>query len=292
MTRHMLAGLLGLTVLAALPAHAGGSPPTARATLTYIANEGFLITGADEKVLIDAAFTEGFGRLPTPSEDDLQKMRSAAPPFDDLTAILVTHRDPDHLDPAVVVQHLLHDPGCVMIGPAQVAERVRGVPGYEEVKNRVREVPRVPAPARHTVGGHTFLSVLLEHMGGDGSAPPESHNVGHVFTVGGLKFLHTGDTGADDVEAFRRARLAEEKIDVAIVHWAFLSGAWVKPARTVFEELEPAAILLDHLRLQAPPELRDLSAVTEGLPPVLVMDTPGQTLVFERGPAGLRIRQP
>jgi len=292
MRRHKLAWMLGWTLCAATPVHAEASPPEARATVSYIANEGFLITGADEKILIDAAFAEGFGRLPTPSGDDLQKMRSAAPPFDDLTAILVSHRDPDHLDPAVVVQHLLHDPGCVVIGPAQVAERMSGVPGYDEVKDRVREVPRGPAPARHTVGGHTFLSVLLEHMGGDGSAPPESHNVGHVFTVGGIRFLHTGDTGMDDVEAFRRARLAEEKIDVAIVHWAFLSGAWLGPARTLFGELEPGAILLDHLRLQTPPELRDLSAVTEGLPPVLVMDTPGQTLAIERDATGLKIRKP
>jgi glyoxylase-like metal-dependent hydrolase (beta-lactamase superfamily II) len=108
------------------------------ATVTLIANDGFLIAGGGNKVLIDAIFTEGFGQFTSPSDAVLEEMKNATPPFDNITALLVTHRHADHVDPAGAVQHLLNDKACILIAPAQVNDLLKTEPGYEEVLYWVR----------------------------------------------------------------------------------------------------------------------------------------------------------
>ena len=59
--------------------------------VTYIANEGFLISSANKKVLIDALFGSGYSHYLTPSEEIHKKMVNAQPPFNDVDLVLVIH---------------------------------------------------------------------------------------------------------------------------------------------------------------------------------------------------------
>ncbi|HEY5680421.1 MAG TPA: MBL fold metallo-hydrolase, partial [Pseudomonadales bacterium] len=80
--------------------------PAKEAKLTYLANEGVMITWRDEAVLIDALFrggVAGYATLDPKTRDDLESARA---PFDRVQAILVTHFHADHLDPEAVVSHL------------------------------------------------------------------------------------------------------------------------------------------------------------------------------------------
>jgi len=77
-------GLLLLSVTA-LQAQENSNPvPRKAIDITYIANEGFLISSRDSKVLIDGIFTEGFGRFQTPTAETLAKESQASPPFDNI----------------------------------------------------------------------------------------------------------------------------------------------------------------------------------------------------------------
>ncbi|UCG51856.1 MAG: hypothetical protein JSW58_17100, partial [Candidatus Latescibacterota bacterium] len=52
--------------------------------ITYVANEGFLVSTDTQKILIDALFDEGFGRYLTPSLLTRRKLTRAKPPFDNV----------------------------------------------------------------------------------------------------------------------------------------------------------------------------------------------------------------
>ena len=256
--------------------------------MTYVANEGLLIAGAGEKILIDALFTEGWGRFAVPSAGNLTRLREAAPPFDRVTALLLTHFDGDHFDPASVIAHLRNDPACLFLGPVQADEKLRAQPGYDAVKARVVAVPRTPASFEHPIQERPFKALLLEHLGEDPSRPPPSHNLGHFFSVGGLTFLHAGDTGETNPAVWRRSGLGADTVDVLILPWFFLTELPAASVRRLIDDLKPKAIVLVHFGIGQsaaliPPErARDL-------PPVVAMDQPMKRLAFDRRGADLMI---
>jgi L-ascorbate metabolism protein UlaG (beta-lactamase superfamily) len=250
--------------------------------MTYVANEGLLIAGAGEKILIDALFIEGWGRFAVPSTRNLARMREAAPPFDRVTALLLTHFDGDHFDPASVIAHLQNDPACVFLGPAQADEQLRAQPGYDAVKARVLAVPRTPAAFERTIQGRPFKAMLLEHSHEDPSRPPSSHNLGHLFSVGGVTFLHAGDTGESDPAVWRRAGLREDPVDVLILPWFFFTELPAASVRRLINDLKPKAIVLVHFPAQASPAALIPPDRTRDLPPVLSLATPMTRLVFDR----------
>lgn len=280
---------MALMLASARPAR--GAPPAAESprapggdhavVMTYIANEGLLIAGTGEKILIDALFTEGWGRFVVPSAGDLARMREAAPPFDRVTALLLTHFDGDHFDPASVLAHLRNDPACVFLGPAQADEQLRAQPGYGAVKLRVFAVPRTPAPFEHTIQGRSFKTLLLEHLDENPSRPPSSHNLGHLFSVGGITFLHAGDTGETNPAVWRRAGLGADAVDVLILPCFFLTELPAAPVRQLIDDLKPKAIVLVHFGVRQSAALIPADR-TAGLPPVFAMERPMTSLAFDR----------
>ncbi len=270
----------------AAPAPAADSPRAPAGdhavVMSYVANEGLLIAGGGQKILIDALFTEGWGRFAVPSAGDLARMREAAPPFDQVTALLLTHHDGDHFDPALVIAHLRNDSACVFLGPAQADAQLQAQPGYEAVKARVLAVPRTPAAFERTIQGRPFKALLLEHQNEDPSRPPPSHNVGLLFSVGGVTFLHAGDTGECDPAVWRRAGLGAEKIDVLILPWFFFTDLPAASVRRLLDDLRPKAIVLVHLPAEASAAQLIPADRTKDLPPVFAMEKPMAGLTFDR----------
>ena len=66
--------------------------------VTYIANEGFLISSKTKKVLIDSIFRKGYGIYLEPTNDIRKKIETAQPPFDQVNLVMATHSDADHFD--------------------------------------------------------------------------------------------------------------------------------------------------------------------------------------------------
>ncbi len=52
-----------------------------RRSVTYVANEGFLVEAAGKKVLIDALFDAGFDRYLAPTPELLEQLAGARGPF-------------------------------------------------------------------------------------------------------------------------------------------------------------------------------------------------------------------
>ena len=102
----------------------GHSAPTGNApTVTYIANEGFLIEAAGKKVLVDALFDSGFGTYLSPPQEALAQMTGAREPFADVDLLLVTHPHGDHFNPKLVVEFLRNQARCRLIAHTQTVDQ-------------------------------------------------------------------------------------------------------------------------------------------------------------------------
>jgi len=93
--------------------------------ITYIANEGVLITSGDKQVLIDGLHREyerDYAFLPT---DQREKIENARAPFDQIDLILVSHRHLDHFHPESVGLHLQHNANAKLVSSQQVVDESR-----------------------------------------------------------------------------------------------------------------------------------------------------------------------
>ena len=115
-----------------------GAQQTPTVEITYIANEGVLISGGGKQVLIDGLHREyerDYAFLPPA---DREKIRTAKAPFDKIDLILVSHRHLDHFHAESVGLHLQHNPNAQLVSSQQVVEEVeKNFNGYQAIKARM-----------------------------------------------------------------------------------------------------------------------------------------------------------
>ena len=212
--------------------------------ITYIANEGVLISAAGKQVLIDGlhrnerAFSH-YAFLP-PAERE--KLETAQAPFDKIDLLLVSHRHYDHFHAEGVGLHLKQNPKAVLVSSQQVVGEVaQNFKEYEAIKARVMAVtPPLKERVDVKVAGIEFEMLGLGH--GSGSFR-EIQNLGHLVKLGGRKFLHVGDV-EPDAEIFAQFKLNEAAIDIAILPFWFLTG---KEGQTIIKEhIKPKHLIAVH----------------------------------------------
>jgi L-ascorbate metabolism protein UlaG (beta-lactamase superfamily) len=119
--------------------------------------------------------------------------------------------------------------------------------------------------------------------------PRVPYNLGYVFSIGGIRFLHAGDMGAHNLEAIQRCDLQSEAVDVLIVNWYLFRERSVESARAIIGCLRPQLILLTHLTPGHHREEADQAARIPGLPPIVPLETPMQTYVIQRAGSGPQV---
>ncbi len=202
----------------------GGQPsPEARPTLqymppdpallgvTYICNDGFIITRAGKKILVDALYQRNI-RLCLSDLPEL--MASSQPPFDNVDLVLVTHNHPDHFQAQVVGQYLMDNPKAILVAEKSAADTLLGFsPTYDVLRDRIHSIEL-------TGGKNTSISINGIDLG-IFDAPGDVPNLGFLIKVGGKTLFHGGD---HDLSPGTKAILnsygfPEMNIDVAFVNY-------------------------------------------------------------------------
>ena len=217
------------------------SAPTVE--ITYIANEGVLISADGKQVLIDGLHREyerAYAFLP-PAERE--KIETAKAPFDKIDLILVSHRHLDHFHPESVGLHLQHNPKAILVSSQQVVDEVeKNFKDYQSIKARVTgATPPWKEKVAMKVAGIDFEILNLRH-GTERHAGIQ--NLGHIIKLGGKKLLHIGDADTA-VENFEKFNLDEEGIDIAFLPFWFLTGS--EGQTIVREHIKPKQIIAVHI---------------------------------------------
>ena len=222
---------------------AANLPPHAAVEVRYIANEGILISSRDKRVVIDGLhrkYDDAYAYLP---DGEREKMETAKPPFDKIDLVLVSHHHGDHFDPESVGRYLSSNPKTLFASSGQVVELVAGkYAGYQSVKDRVSPIP-YELKQRQSM---KLADIDVDFLGvGHGSGRHASiQNLGHVFGIGGKKFLHIGDAEITD-EIFDAFDLEKDGIDVALLPYWFLTS---KSGRELIDRhIKPKHIVALHI---------------------------------------------
>ncbi len=211
--------------------------------VTYIANEGFMISSAGEKILIDALF--GNKGLPgEPPEETMDAINSSQKPFQQVSLILATHGDGDHFNLNMAGDYLLEHHEVILIAPEKTGQDMElFYPGFSRIQNQVLALSPNWKDSTNVFVNGTGLKILgIQH-----SSRPEynrSHAV-YLIELNGYKILHLGDSAplVDEYEQF--SWLAEERIHVAFIPYWFLLDTG---GETIIREIiRPKHIVAMHL---------------------------------------------
>ncbi|HKY29938.1 MAG TPA: MBL fold metallo-hydrolase [Pyrinomonadaceae bacterium] len=198
------------------------APSSQHSTLeiTYIANQGVLISVGDKQVLIDGLHREykpAYAFLPPPQRE---KIETAKAPFDTIDLILVSHLHLDHFHPESVGRHLQHNLEATLVSSQQVTDEVeKNFKGYDAIKTRVvAATPPLKERVAMKASGIDFEVLGLRH-GNENFRWIQ--NLGHLIKLGGKRILHIGDADTA-LENFESFKLHEAGIDVAFIPFWFL----------------------------------------------------------------------
>ena len=74
--------------------------------ITYLGNEGVLLEGKNQKVMIDELFDNYYKDYLSPEESTIKNMMDRKAPFDNLQVLLCTHVHRDHFEAQIAGKFL------------------------------------------------------------------------------------------------------------------------------------------------------------------------------------------
>ena len=211
--------------------------------ITYIANEGVLISADGKQVLIDGLHREYGPEYAFLPQAEREKIETAKAPFDKIDLILVSHRHLDHFHPESIGLHLQHNPKAILVSSQQVVDEVeKNFKDYQAIRARVTgATPPWKEKVAMKVADIDFEILNLRHGTGRHAT---IQNLGHIIKLGGKKLLHIGDADTA-VENFEKFNLDEEEIDIAFLPVWFLFGS--DGQTLVREHIKPKQIIAVHI---------------------------------------------
>ena len=230
-----IAGAAGRT-----SAQSPGPSPQNGVTVTFLANEGVMLSGGGKKVLIDALFLKFRTDFQLPHDSTQSALQHASGAFSGVDLVLVTHHHGDHFHPAPMVAHLRANPRATLLTSQQVIDSVVSrLRPNDSTRGRFASRTMVSRTRRREVVNGISVELLgIPHGGGRRSRGIE-HLV-YIVDIGGRRVLHTGDADLTD-EVLPTFRLDTARIDVALVPAGVLKepksreaiARWIRPRQIV-----------------------------------------------------------
>lgn len=213
--------------------------------ITYIANEGFLISSRTKNILVDALFKNPYGYQDTPDEV-LEKMVRSQPPFERIDLMLFSHAHRDHFEPEVALKVLMSHPETTLVGNEAVCKELKETAreNYTKISPRVKNInPEWGTIIRETINGIDLKIFPVNH-----STPERPYmTLAYILDMDGTNVLHLGDIYPPANEKYFRAfQLQKETIAVAFIDPFFLLDEIGKQMAKEF--IQPKQIVPMHMR--------------------------------------------
>ena len=208
-------------------------------TVTYLQNDGVLISDGTKKVLIDAVIYPLSGWINLdPAENS--KLTNAQAPYDDVDLVLITHNHGDHYSTSNVNTHMNNNPNGKVIAPPQVMVNFSG-PQFLNISPAFGE-------SESLIVNDIELEVLhIRHFDAFGNDFSDVENFAYLINIGGLNILHLGDVFMS-VENLQNFGLAEKGIDVVLIPTFNAPAHFMTSHRdALISQVQPANIIALHL---------------------------------------------
>lgn len=211
-------------------------------TLTFVANEGVLVSSGKARILIDALFDQPNPEYRAPPPDVLDEMMKGKGPFHGVDAVLVTHGHPDHFDARLAARYLEAFPDVVMLAPADVVAETRtAAADWARIEPRVISLDvGVGEKVTNKLRRFSVTAFRTLHSG-DREAPV---NLVYLVDLNGWRVFHEGDS-TGNTGMCRDFEPGGAPVDLALVHFWFP----LEPTCASFlqERLKPGHTALMHL---------------------------------------------
>jgi L-ascorbate metabolism protein UlaG (beta-lactamase superfamily) len=249
-----------LPVLADPGAMQSHSSSSAKATVTYIANEGFLIESGDSKILVDAVFGGIRGTwCEQPSDSVLTLMVEGLEPFDSVDVLLVTHYHSDHFNAGMVSEFMANNTRATLVCPRQVKDILSKNQSYGIYAARILAID--PSDKHDTtiiLGDLQIIAGRMKHgsyfeMDSLSGQMMDLHrgveNIAYLIQTDSCTFLHSGDAAIQSFEWYSRSGFAAKAVDIAFMDRIFmrpegltLIPELIQPQKLIFMHIEPAKV--------------------------------------------------
>jgi len=204
--------------------------------ITYIANEGFMISMGSTTFLFDGLPKSKY--YVNPSDSLAARMMNGIPPFDRVDYFLVTHDHPDHFNAEMTSRFLLNHPTVQLLASSETCSKLAG----DSIAGRGLSGIDLEMGQHQTIrGGRAEIVVLrLNHGGGTGVS-----NLAYVVRSNGSTIVHVGDARLSDNEEYLRT-LDWHSYDVDVLFIEYFDHS--DETREIIEKMiKPKNVVLMHI---------------------------------------------
>ncbi|UCE41429.1 MAG: ankyrin repeat domain-containing protein [Candidatus Aminicenantes bacterium] len=213
--------------------------------ITYISNDGFLISSKSKNVVVDALIKNPWGYSNTPDKV-FDNMVNARPPFERIDLLLFSHAHRDHFEPEMAAKVLMGHPETILVGNEIVYKELKEATGddFPKIKAQVKNIN----PEWGTIVTETINGVDLKIFPVNHGMPEQPYvTLAFLLDMDGTGVLHMGDIYApSNEEYFKTFQLQKLNIDVAFIDPFFLLDKVGQQMATEF--IQPKQIIPMHMR--------------------------------------------
>ncbi|TWU25644.1 Beta-lactamase superfamily domain protein [Bythopirellula polymerisocia] len=236
----LLSAMASLLVVLVAPVHADMQ-------VTFMGNNGVLLSAGGKKVLVDALQLHNNSFWTRLSSPDLQDLVRGIAPFDNIAYALATHNHPDHYARGAVGTFLANNPDAKFLGPPQVlsslgphSQALNIAPAFQTESIQFGE-PGIEIEVFH-----------MEHFDQFGNDFSGVQDFTYLITMGGLSLLHLGDVDYIN-ENFENFDFPSRQID-AVVLPTFNTLLTEANKQVILNQINPRHIIAAHLRAGSLPQ--------------------------------------
>jgi len=244
-------------------------------TITYIQNNGILISNGETQILIDGVLDsdslEGWVKL---EETEQTKLIAAQPPYALLDFIMVTHNHEDHFNQSSIRGYLDRNTHASLVASQEVA-------GEFSDQSQIIRVQIDSGTIAAVILNNIEMNILsLRHFDALRNDYSTVENYAYLIELEGIKILHLGDADMT-AENFDNFDLANEGIDVVIIS-AFDQSVHLTTNNrdVILNQINPAWIFVTHL------PSGNIQTITNDVlaiyPEAIIFDTPLESIIFQR----------
>jgi L-ascorbate metabolism protein UlaG (beta-lactamase superfamily) len=202
-------------------------------TITYIANDGFLIETGSHKILIDALFGNINGNwCDQPSDSVLSKMTEGIYPFNNIDILFVSHNHADHFNADMTLMFLNNNQKSILICPQQVNKLIQSKLEYQHVSQRVYTLNTENSfdttlnlnnlNVRALRFNHSAYYVTDSVTGKKSDIHTGTDNIGYIIESGEFSLFHSGDDSPSNMNQYAEYKIEKKNFDAVFLDRMFL----------------------------------------------------------------------